>query len=273
MKRYIALIVFSIICVYAIIFAIYYNIMLGGSDDLMKISEAQTAAARMKNSYKVFLIIDDFGWHSKNAEKYLNLPIDFTIAILPDRPRSQQIYSKALQCKNVSIIIHQPMEAKNNFDIGSSALKIEFNELEIIEVLDNSLKQFPLSIGMNNHAGSLFSEKEEKMKVVLSWIKKNNLLFVDSRTSSQSVVSKVSEELNMDSYSNNLFLDVKNDTEFIDSRLDLMLTLAVKRGSVIAIGHVQSEILFKLLIRRLNEFKLNNIIFCNLKSLRPDIIN
>lgn len=227
----------------------------------LKPDKLQEKIERIKAVSKLFLIIDDFGWYSKMTEKYLNLPINFTIAIIPEGPQSARIYSTALNKKNISVLIHQPMEAKEYHNNEKNLLRISMSANEIESILAESFKKFPSAVGINNHTGSLFTENYDKMKIVFNWTKKNNLIFIDSMTTPKTVSRLLSKELNFSLLENSFFLDNLDDTFYIENRLKLLEQKLISKHELIAIGHVQTEPLYNLLIKYIELFKEKNILF------------
>lgn len=233
-----------------------------------KYLESQINIDKNQSISELFLIIDDFGYYSPYTDEYLDLPIDYTVAILPLRPNSDVVYEKALLKKNLSIIIHQPMEAKNNFDSGRASLMTDMSRTQILDILDASLRQFPQAIGMNNHTGSLFTENYNKMRIVIDWSLTNGLLFIDSRTTNNSVVQKVANEYGMPFYENQIFLDVYDEPDFINKQFDRLKNIALRNGRAFAIGHVQTKYLLDILKERIVEFENAGINFVNVSLLQ-----
>jgi polysaccharide deacetylase 2 family uncharacterized protein YibQ len=114
-------------------------------------------------------------------------------------------------------------------------------------------------VGINNHMGSAFTESEPKMTLVLEWVKKKGLYFLDSRTSGRSVVCKVAKHVGVPCLANETFLDNKDDVKDIESQLDLVLKLALNEGQTIAIGHYRRKFLVQALANKLPEFKARGV--------------
>ncbi|AFH94027.1 hypothetical protein S70_10875 [Providencia stuartii MRSN 2154] len=58
---------------------------------------------------KLAIVIDDFGYRTKEDNQILALPTPITIAILPDSPHGQLVANKAHQ-QGREVIIHMPMK-------------------------------------------------------------------------------------------------------------------------------------------------------------------
>jgi polysaccharide deacetylase 2 family uncharacterized protein YibQ len=79
------------------------------------------------------------------------------------------------------------------------------------------------------------------MREVLKIVKKKDMLFVDSRTTSNSVAGKVARDLGVPSADRNVFLDNTRDVEYIKAQLKEAARLAKRGGKAIAIGHPYPE--------------------------------
>jgi len=77
------------------------------------------------------------------------------------------------------------------------------------------------------------------MESILRTVGEQGLFFVDSRTSSRSVVAQTAGELGVPYGVNDLFIDNENDPEQIKGQLRAGLSLAQRRGYAVVIGHVR----------------------------------
>ena len=66
---------------------------------------------------------------------------------------------------------------------------------------------------------------------------KYNIQFIDSLTTSKSVVKRVSRELGLRYIRRDIFLDNKLDVKYITRQIRKAIAIAKKRGYAIAIGH------------------------------------
>jgi hypothetical protein len=138
-------------------------------------------------------------------------------------------------------MIHFPMQA-------SSAFKgEEINTLKITdsyEVIENRVKQlrlwYPNVTYTNNHTGSVFTENEEAVDKLFRALKKYNFIFVDSRTSSRSVIKKYAKKYEMPYIVRNTFIDNDRNFKSIQNQLKKAIEIAKKQGYAIAIGHPHS---------------------------------
>lgn len=190
----------------------------------------------------VAIIIDDFGY-SFNAlvRDFLTLEAPITISIIPGLKYTKKIEEIA-GLHNKEILVHMPMEPlyeevkDNGFylftgqDPGRTSLRVR-----------QAFAQIPLANGMNNHQGSKATMDSALMSIVMFTLQDMEKYFIDSRTHSESIAYRVAQKLGLPSGENKLFLDDRDDDEFITSQLELAATLAKEQGSAIAIGHVRKN--------------------------------
>ena len=89
--------------------------------------------------------------------------------------------------------------------------------------------------------GSLFTEKEGPMQTVLEYLKENQLFFIDSFTTSNTVGYKLARETGVKTTRRNIFLDNQQDVGKICVQLDKLVAYAMKKGGAVGIGHPYSE--------------------------------
>ena len=198
----------------------------------------------LKTKPKLVIIIDDVVSKSQK-DKILNIGYPITMAFLP--PNGVQKES-AIIAQNLPFhMIHFPMQASKNFK------NIEINTLNIsdsYETIEARVKQlrvlYPNATYTNNHTGSVFTENYEAMDKLFRALKKYNFIFVDSKTTPNSVAKELSIKYQMPYIVRDTFLD--NDRSFtaIQNQLKDAIRVAKKQGFAIAIGHPY-EVTFQVL--------------------------
>ena len=199
-----------------------------------EVSEKRTDIIERKKIYKLAIIIDDvaFQYQVKRLRK-LNLPITFSFFPADINHPQTSNYAK----RELVPMVHFPLEAINfkneeiqTLHVGDSYEKIENRVKQI-------LIQFPNLKFTNNHTGSKFTSDYSSMKKLLTVLKKNNIQFVDSVTTSKSQVRKISKELGTRYIRRNIFIDNKLNVPYIVGQLKKAIAKARKNGFAIAIGH------------------------------------
>ena len=198
----------------------------------------------LKTKPKLVIIIDDVVSKSQK-DKILNIGYPITMAFLP--PNGVQKES-AIIAQNLPFhMIHFPMQASKNFkNIEVNTLNIS-DSYETIEARVKKLRDlYPNTTYTNNHTGSVFTENYEAMDKLFRALKKYNFIFVDSKTTPNSVAKELSIKYQMPYIVRDTFLD--NDRSFtaIQNQLKDAIRVAKKQGFAIAIGHPY-EVTFKVL--------------------------
>ena len=220
----------------------------------------------------VVIIIDDFGNNGNGTEEMINIGIPITAAVMPGLEYSA-INAQRVHEKGFDVILHVPMEplkGKASW-LGPNAITSNLSSEEIDQRIKTSLRELQFAIGMNNHMGSKITQDEKIMRQILNLSKENNLIFVDSVTNENSVVSKISKEVGCESYSRDVFLDNIKSVESIRMQLNKLGDVALKKGYAIGIGHVGVEggIITARAIKDMeNTLKAKGIEFITLSQLK-----
>ena len=187
---------------------------------------------------KLIFVFDDAGHNLEQLQYFLDLPFPCTIAVLPKLPNSRET-ARRIRAAGKELILHQPMQAVNqNINPGEGAVKPGMNREEIKKIVASNVEEIGPIAGMNNHEGSLITSDEKAMEAVLELCREKNIYFLDSRTSSKSVVPQVAKKLNMNIWERAVFLDNKRDKAYMKKQIIDGLEIASQRGEAIMIGHV-----------------------------------
>lgn len=189
---------------------------------------------------KIALLIDDFGYINDNKLinsffKDLNFP--FTISIIPGTEFAKKIAQEA-HSSGKQILVHLPMQPKGKFVNRYRWIVLEgMSKDEIKKIVKEAIGAVPYAEGVNNHMGSLITSKEELIKPVLEVLKEKDMFFVDSRTSSKSVAYSLAIKLGIKSTFNCVFLDNRKERDYIKTRFNKLISIAVKKGWALGLGH------------------------------------
>jgi polysaccharide deacetylase 2 family uncharacterized protein YibQ len=221
----------------------------------------------VKKAPQVAFVIDDVAYETVSMDHFASLGIPLTFAILPREKHSKQLAQKATAMK-FAVMLHLPMEPLDvvHNDPGPSGLYLKMSDAELKKQFDRDVASVPDIVGINNHMGSAFTENEAKMTLVMQWVKKRNLYFLDSRTSTKSVVCRAARRVGVPCLANETFLDNEDSVKGIEHQLDQVLKLALKRGETIAIGHYRRKYLVQALSEKLPEFKAKGVEFVALPT-------
>ena len=199
---------------------------------------AKTPTVRAALRPKVAIVIDDLGGENHIAQEVLDLDASITFSILPFTPYSKIIAQQAHR-KRKEIILHLPMEPHGypKTKPGDGVLLCEMDEERLRQQLSKDIAAIPYIKGVSNHMGSRLMEDPEKLRVVLTELKKRGLFFLDSRTTPQTVGLQTAESIGLKAAERSLFIDHSQDPEDIREQLEKLTHLSLTTGKAIGIGH------------------------------------
>jgi len=227
---------------------------------------------------KLCVVLDDAGGSRStisSLEKLAEKDMPVTVAVLPNSNYEKEALKILEHYKNSDILLHQQMEPINmikrglqnsleanirkkgeqfnkfkhaaiyEFDSPKDAEMIVDNNIKHLNNYLNKLNSNKKIIGLNNHMGSLITQKKDVMRKIAQYCINNNLVLLDSKTTHKSMMYNlgkiVGNELNVEKdisakvYARNSnFLD-KDSIE----KLNKCNELAKKGNTVITIGHLQ----------------------------------
>ncbi|MCW5731986.1 MAG: divergent polysaccharide deacetylase family protein [Alphaproteobacteria bacterium] len=194
----------------------------------------------------IALVIDDMGMDRRRSRRAVQLPAQVTLAYLPYADEVAQQVEQARKAGH-EILVHLPMEASDRGAYpGPNALMVDLEPGETLRRLRWNLDRLSGYVGVNNHMGSRFTAHAPGMEMVLAELKARGLLFLDSRTSSESLAGRMARHMALPSASRDVFLDHIETAENVAGQLQLVEDLARRQGRVIAIGHPHDATLDQL---------------------------
>jgi len=190
------------------------------------------------------LVIDDLGQSRAHLRRLLELGFPVTLSVLPGQPHSRAIAEEAMEA-GMELFLHLPMEPVGypEKNPGPGALLAGMADVEMQRLLELGLLGVPGATGVNNHMGSLLTADAEAMGNLMLELREKNLLFLDSRTSPESLAFETAYRYNLPTTQRDVFLDAHDDEEFIRGQVRELFRIARKRGSAIGIGHPYSNTL------------------------------
>lgn len=179
------------------------------------------------------------GYAIKSAEKFINLPFDLTLAIIPFSPYSKRVAYLAHHHQK-EVMLHAPMEtlAETKWEDG---LTSDMQENELVARVDEMLFDIPFAVGLNNHGGSKLTQQKQHMDWLMSWAAQRQLFFIDSRTTAASVAAEAAKQAIVPYQQRDVFLDNSKDPSDIKNQLNKLIAIASKQGHAIGIGHPYAE--------------------------------
>jgi polysaccharide deacetylase 2 family uncharacterized protein YibQ len=187
---------------------------------------------------RIAIIIDDIGYDKKIAAALWNLDHNITFSVLPFSPFGRYICEQ-LHSKGAQIMLHLPMEPVEypHVNPGPGAIFSTMPPDALLDQLKKDIKAVPYIEGVNNHMGSRLTTDSARMNQIFTILKKDNLFFIDSRTSAKSQCRASAGLLKIRFAQRNVFLDNFQDIDYISGQFSKLVRLAKKHGSAIGIGH------------------------------------
>ncbi|MFP4465458.1 MAG: divergent polysaccharide deacetylase family protein [Candidatus Goldiibacteriota bacterium] len=209
-----------------------------GAEVLFFIEEKEFLKVIFERSLKpkIAVILDDYGYNTRNLHYLKKIKYPFTAAVLPNQPYSRAAAAAAHK-NGKEVIMHLPMEPKGNIPLEPKTVKNNMTAKEITDVFSKSLETVPYAAGVNNHQGSLATENVRLMSAVLEQIRKNNFYFIDSRTSVDTKGLATAGKMGVPSNWRNIFIDNEKDIDYNRVQLEQAESTALKKGYAVAIGH------------------------------------
>jgi polysaccharide deacetylase 2 family uncharacterized protein YibQ len=193
-------------------------------------------------SPRVAIIIDDVGYERAVTYKLMDLQAPLTFSVLPYSPFQRRIVERAHQ-KGFEIMLHLPMEPQEypEVDPGPGALLTTMPPGQLGVQLNRNLNAVAHVRGVNNHMGSKMTEHSDQMCQILSVLKKRDLYFIDSLTSSGSICETSARSLNIRFAERDIFLDHVQTAENIRRQIERLIRIAERYGEALGIGHPHRE--------------------------------
>jgi len=185
---------------------------------------------------RIAIVLDDLGLDEKVTRRAIALPRAVTLSFLPYGRASQGLAEEALS-RGHEIMVHIPMEPEGEADPGPEALYVSQSTDEIARGLAAQLDRFPGAVGFNNHMGSRFTADVRALLPVMREARARGLLFLDSRTSANTLAARVAEAAGARTLSRDVFLDHAQGADGLLLQLDEIEKTARLMGSAIGIAH------------------------------------
>ena len=208
------------------------------------------------NRPQIALVFDDLGDSLQEIKDVYSLRIPLTASVIPGLKFSRNVAHIAARC-GYTVFIHLPLDPRDKNAYDSKKLRVISNDLskrEINSLLAYYLSSIKIAYGANNHMGSAATEDINLMRIVMKALKERDLVFIDSKTSLDSVACKAAQKEGVDCAVNQGFLDSVDTIAAIDKKIDDLTALAKEKGKIIVIAHPRPNT-FTVLKKKLPELK------------------
>jgi polysaccharide deacetylase 2 family uncharacterized protein YibQ len=184
----------------------------------------------------IAIVIDDVGLDRPRSKRAWELPGPLTMSFLP-YAKDLRDQARAARGRGHELMLHLPMEPTGRNDPGPGALLVSMTDTEIRQRTAAALDSFEGFAGVNNHMGSRFTAFRPGMETVMRQLKPRGLMFLDSRTTKDSVGDQTAQELGVPGIVRHVFLDDDESIEAVRRKLADAEAVARRQGFVVAIGH------------------------------------
>ncbi len=188
---------------------------------------------------EIAIIIDDIGYSQHWGEAAIHLDPDISISILPDTPYGAELAEEANRNGN-EIMLHLPMQALTRTPPGEpDELTLNMSEEAFKNRIRDELAEYPAVVGVNNHMGSLLTQRQRPMDWLMDVLAEfPALFFIDSRTHHKTVAALTAARYAIPHASRDVFLDPDADkNETLNGQLARLLQIVGQQGVALAIGH------------------------------------
>lgn len=187
------------------------------------------------------IVIDDIGNSLKECQELLTIQEPLTFAVMPGMPYSKTC-TEAIHKQGQQVLIHFPWENlggnyKRKYPIRIDAAMSTENMRAMFLKAKGSV---PSANGINNHMGSQLSVRKGDLQTFMSLavgLFPQGVYFLDSRTAARSKAYAVALASGIPAVKNDIFLDGKQTSAYIESQFKQAVKLAVVKGSVVVICH------------------------------------
>lgn len=194
---------------------------------------------------RIAIVIDDWGYHLNNLEIISRIKQPLTCAVLPNLKNTKLVAEKLHKLKT-EIILHLPMQPKEKRRLEKDTIAINMSSEKMRNILNKDLTNVIFAKGVSNHMGSRITEDLNSSEIIMAEVKKRNLYFLDSFVTAESVCPGLARKIGLRFVKRDIFLDNRDDPEYIRNQIIELKNLARIRGEAIGIGHDRKNTLLIL---------------------------
>jgi polysaccharide deacetylase 2 family uncharacterized protein YibQ len=185
---------------------------------------------------EIAIVIDDLGADAVETRRAIALPAAVNLSFLPYPDTTPEFAREAVRAGH-QILVHVPMEPDGADNPGPNALTTGLDAAEIVRRLDWALSRVPGYSGINNHMGSRFTADRAALVPVAEALADKHVFFLDSRTTTGTVVVPVARAFGVPSAGRDVFLDDEQVVGAVDQQIAALEARAREQGVAIGIGH------------------------------------
>ncbi|MFC1631366.1 divergent polysaccharide deacetylase family protein [Candidatus Omnitrophota bacterium] len=197
---------------------------------------------------EVAVVIDDWGYNLHNLDLLKDIELPFTVSILPNLRYSTEIAEAALN-ENKEVILHLPLQPEmmqREIGLEKNTITTTMTEAEILANLGQALSSVAGATGVSNHMGSAATADSRVMSVIFRDFEKRDVFFLDNLVTENSVGRKLAEQMGIKFVSRDVFLDNRDDYEYIQGQFKQLIKIAQAQGQAVGVGHARRNTLLVL---------------------------
>ncbi len=187
---------------------------------------------------RIAVVVTDLGLSGAATETAIQqLPGSVTLAFSPYAKGLEQWMNLA-RAAGHEVLIDLPMEPMDypQQDPGPYTLLTSIDPKQNLFKMEWLLSRGTGYVGVTNRMGSRFTTSGKDLSPVIGAMKVRGLLFLDSRSTDQSLAAKMASDAGMAWAYNNRFIDSEASRDAIDRQLADVEAVARKTGFAIAMG-------------------------------------
>ena len=187
---------------------------------------------------RIAIVVAGLGLGRAATTAAIKLPGAVTLAFA-SHARDLQQWIDLARAAGHEVLLDLPMEPEDYpaIDPGPQALLTSLSGAENAERLKWHLGRATGYVGVTHNMGSRFTASSDQMRPILSALKVRGLMFLDARTSANSVAARLATAIGLPRAINNRFLDTQASRTAIDRRLGEIERIARRVGFSVAVGH------------------------------------
>lgn len=192
---------------------------------------------------RIAIVISELGVNTAAARRAIELlPAEISFSFNPYGHNLQRLADEA-RAAGHEVLLQVPMEPVGypRLDPGAYGLRTDLSREENLKRLDWALRRFSGYVGITNQMGSKFTKDADAIGPVLEVVREKGLIYLDSRTATDSVAADIARNIGVPAAVNNRFLDHRAERAVIDSHFAALESIARRTGSAIGIAYPYEE--------------------------------
>ena len=200
---------------------------------------------------RVAVVLSGLGVSYNATESAMrDLPPEVTFAFAPYAKKVKE-WIKTARGAGHEVLLNVPMEPSDypRSDPGPNGILLKLSDEENLQRLNWMMGRFTGYVGIASQQGGRFTGNVKGMRTLLGELKRRGLMFVDSKTNSNSVTAAVAAKIDAPYAVNDRMVDIVPSRAAIDFRLSEIELVLRSKGAAVAMGRA-----YPVTIRRLKRW-------------------